>query len=46
MPSVLLARRLLAGTLDARGAGPCVGLLTLPDFLEEFAGFDITAGIP
>lgn len=44
-PSVILAKRLLAGTLAARGAMPCLGLFTLGDFLDEVADLDITAGI-
>jgi hypothetical protein len=44
IPSVLLAKRLLAGTLGARGATPCVGLFTLDDFLAETADLDLTAG--
>jgi hypothetical protein len=43
--SVLLARRLLDGSLTMRGAMPCVGLFTLDDFLAEIADLDITAGI-
>jgi len=43
MPSVILAKRLLAGTLAARGAMPCLGLFTLEDFLAEVADLDIEA---
>jgi hypothetical protein len=43
-PSVLLAKRLIAGTLSLRGAMPCVGLFTLAEFLAEIADLDITAG--
>jgi saccharopine dehydrogenase-like NADP-dependent oxidoreductase len=46
MPSVILAKRLLAGTLARRGAMPCLGLFTLAEFLMEVADLDITAGIP
>lgn len=42
MPSVILAKRLLAGTLTTRGAMPCLGLFTLDDFLAEVADLDIT----
>jgi hypothetical protein len=35
--SVLLAKRLLSGTLATRGAMPCVGLFTLDEFLSEIA---------
>jgi hypothetical protein len=44
IPSVLVAKRLLDGTLQARGAMPCVGLFTLDEFLVEVADLDITAG--
>ena len=41
----LLAKRLLDGTLQTRGAMPCVGLFTLDDFLAEVADLDIEAGV-
>ena len=42
--SVLLTKRLLDGTLQTRGAMPCVGLFTLDEFLAEVADLDITTG--
>jgi len=42
-PAVLLAKRLLAGGLTARGAMPCLGLFTLGEFLAEVADLDIAA---
>ena len=42
MAAILLARGLAAGTVAARGAFPCVGLLTLPQFEPEFARWRIT----
>ena len=42
--SVLLAKRLLDGTLQKRGAMPCVGLFTLDEFMAEIADLDITTG--
>jgi hypothetical protein len=45
MPSVILAKRLLAGTVAQRGAMPCLGLFTLADFVAEVADLDITAGV-
>lgn len=42
--AVLLARRLLDGTLQKRGAMPCVGLFTLDEFLTEIGHLDIAAG--
>jgi saccharopine dehydrogenase-like NADP-dependent oxidoreductase len=44
-PAVILAKRLLDGTLAQRGAMPCLGLLTLADFVAEVADLDITAGV-
>jgi hypothetical protein len=40
-PSVIVAKRLLSGSLEARGAMPCLGLFTLADFLAEVADLDI-----
>ncbi len=34
MPAIVLARKLAAGTLTARGALPCIGLMSLADFAE------------
>jgi hypothetical protein len=45
IPSVLVAKRLLDGSLQARGAMPCVGLFTLEEFLAEVADLDISAGV-
>jgi hypothetical protein len=44
MASVVMAKRLLAGTQAQRGAMPCVGLFTLADFLAEVADLDMAAG--
>jgi hypothetical protein len=32
IPAIVLARKLAAGTVDARGAMPCMGLMSLDDF--------------
>ena len=45
MPSVILAKRLLSGTLATRGAMSCLGLFTLDDFLAEVADLDIVADV-
>ena len=45
MPSVILGKRLLAGTLTTRGAMPCLGLFTLDEFLAEVADLDIEAQV-
>ena len=34
VPAIVLARKLAAGTLDARGAMPCMGLMSLADFAD------------
>lgn len=34
MPAIVLTRKLAAGTLSARGAMPCMGLMSLADFAE------------
>jgi saccharopine dehydrogenase-like NADP-dependent oxidoreductase len=44
-PSVILAKRLLAGTLPMRGAMPCLGLFTLADVMAEIADLDIEAQV-
>jgi hypothetical protein len=45
VPSVVLAKRLLAGTLARRGAMPCLGLFALEDVLAEVADLDMEAGV-
>jgi hypothetical protein len=42
--SVVLAKCLLDGSLQTRGAMPCVGLFTLDQFLAEIGDLDIAAG--
>lgn len=41
IPAIILARRAARGTLGFRGAGACVGLVTLEDYLAELAPFPI-----
>lgn len=41
MAAVALTRKLAAGSLHVRGAMPCVGLITLEEYLAEFAALDI-----
>ena len=43
-PAVLVTKRLLDGSLQARGGMPCVGLFTLDELLAEMADLDITTG--
>ena len=40
-PAFLLARKLLAGEIDRRGAFPCLGFLRLEDFAEFLAPYRI-----
>jgi NAD(P)-dependent dehydrogenase (short-subunit alcohol dehydrogenase family) len=42
VPAILLAKRLINGTALPSGAVPCVGLLTLSDYLEELTPHAIT----
>ena len=43
-PAVILARGLLDGTVSARGARPCLGLVTLGEIEAELADLDIEFG--
>jgi hypothetical protein len=43
-PAVLVTKGLLDGSLRARGAMPCIGLLSLDDILTEIADLDMAAG--
>ena len=43
MASVALARKLSRGTVAARGAMPCVGLVTLAEYLEELKSWKVEA---
>ena len=42
-PAVVLARRLARGTLAARGATPCLGLLALDEILAALAAYAVRA---
>jgi saccharopine dehydrogenase-like NADP-dependent oxidoreductase len=41
IPAIVLARKLAAGTLTARGAMPCMGLMTLAEFADAVSHLDI-----
>ncbi|MDN5923644.1 MAG: saccharopine dehydrogenase NADP-binding domain-containing protein [Xanthomonadales bacterium] len=43
--AVVLAQQLADGRLTAQGAMPCVGLLTLDQWLDGFAGCDLRTGV-
>ncbi len=40
-PAIVVARKLAAGTLVARGALPCLGLFSLEECLRELEGYDV-----
>ncbi len=40
-PALILARKLAAGEITARGAKPCLGLITMDEFDEEVDDLDI-----
>lgn len=40
-PAILLARKVLSGGIVARGAFPCMGFLSLADFAEYLAPYEI-----
>jgi hypothetical protein len=41
-PALAVARKLVRGEIATRGAMPCLGLITLDDFDEEMAAFDVS----
>lgn len=45
MAAVALVRKLAEGRLPARGAMPCLGLLTVDEYLQELAGFAISVEV-
>ncbi len=44
-PAIVLARKLAAGTLAARGAMPCLGLFSLDEAMRALDRFDVRATI-
>ena len=44
-PAIVLARRWADGLVDARGAMPCMGLLTLEQIVAGFDGFALRTGV-
>lgn len=41
IPSVIMVKRMLAGETFAAGAMPCVGMITLQEYLDELKMFNI-----
>lgn len=44
-PAVALAQRLADGLVAAKGAQPCMGLLTLDQLMDGFAGYALRTGL-
>lgn len=44
-PAVVLAQRLADGLVDAKGAQPCMGLLTLDQLVVGFDGYALRTGV-
>jgi hypothetical protein len=38
--AVVMAKKLASGAIDTRGAGACLGLFTVDEFMRELEGFD------
>ena len=45
IPAIILAKKLYAGTFDLKGAYPCVGLISLEEYLENWRDMPITTHI-
>lgn len=43
VPAVILAQKIVAGTLNVRGAMPCVGMVTLKEYIDQLRTFNIKA---
>ena len=43
--AALLVKKLKSGTLSATGAGPCLGFITLPEFLAEIEDLDVSVEV-
>lgn len=41
VPAIVLSKKLLANSIDFRGAYPCVGLISLDEYLSELKDFSI-----
>jgi hypothetical protein len=42
VPAIILAKKLFLGTLSERGAIPCMGIITLEEYMDELKEFSIT----
>jgi hypothetical protein len=41
VPAIILSKKIIRGQLDARGAMPCVGMITLEEYMKELEEFSI-----
>lgn len=41
VPAIVLAKKLVANHCEIRGALPCVGLISLPEHIDELTDFKI-----
>lgn len=41
VPAIILSKKIIQGKLHTSGAMPCVGMVTLDEYLEELKGFSI-----
>ena len=41
VPAIILSKKLIRGELQTRGALPCVGIITLEEYMKELQGFAI-----
>lgn len=47
VPAIVLVRKLVSGRIEARGAMPCLGLITLDEYLTALKSFEIlTTSLP
>ena len=41
IPAIILAKKILSGEFTTTGAMPCVGLVTLEEYLQELAHLNV-----
>jgi len=41
VPAIILSKKIIQGSLHASGAMPCVGMITLDEYMKELEGFSI-----
>ena len=41
VPAIILSKKIISGKLHASGAMPCVGMITLDEYMKELEGFSI-----